>query len=144
MIPQCYPCKTVWKQGQSGNAKGRPRVGDSLAARVRATVDPDELIAAVVAVMRDPYAKAADRLRAAELLGSRGWGTPPSTLTIDATVTPAASANEAPAAVMTTRRLRTAIGTSVTDRHDRATTGCTDSRYVVTLRPTVGACALRE
>ena len=35
---------SAWKPGQSGNPKGRPRTGNALAERVRALVDPDEIV----------------------------------------------------------------------------------------------------
>jgi hypothetical protein len=67
---------TKWLKGQSGNPKGRPRRGDTLAEAVRQAVDPGEVASFLAAVMRDPTAPLVQRLAAAGQLADRGWGRP--------------------------------------------------------------------
>jgi hypothetical protein len=62
----------MWKPGETGNAGGRL---SHLARRVRqATRDGRDLVAFLVKVMNNPKERTRDRLHAAELLLSRGWG----------------------------------------------------------------------
>jgi hypothetical protein len=74
-----------WKPGQSGNPKGRPRTGMSLAERVRALVDPDEMIAAMLAIARDKKKPDATRMAAWGWLADRGFQRPPAPLQIEST-----------------------------------------------------------
>jgi hypothetical protein len=63
-----------WHPGQSGNPGGRM---SALARRVRqATHDGQDLVDFLVAVASDPSERTRDRLHAAEMLLSRGWGRP--------------------------------------------------------------------
>lgn len=64
-------------KGQASlNPNGRPPRGLSLAEHVRRAVDPDELIAFLLGIMRSSTAREADRLAAAGMLADRGWGKP--------------------------------------------------------------------
>jgi Family of unknown function (DUF5681) len=60
--------------GQSGNPGGRPRgLGSLIREQTR---HGEDLVSFVVSVLRDPRAKAADRLAAATWLADRGFGRP--------------------------------------------------------------------
>ena len=63
-----------FRKGQTGNAGGRPR---GLAATVRETCDLDALLGVLLSIMTDTSARAADRIRSAELLLDRGWSKAP-------------------------------------------------------------------
>ena len=78
-----------WKAGQSGNSRGRPKLGHALAEQVRALCDPTEIAAFLVSVMKGPHWRIADRMAAAKELLDRGWGKAIVTSEIDATVTTA-------------------------------------------------------
>src|SRR5262245_52049180 len=72
--------------GPSLNPRGRPKRGDALAERVRAAVDPDELIATLKQLASNPGAKAEVRLKAIAELLDRGWGKAIATTEVDAKV----------------------------------------------------------
>lgn len=74
--------------GPSLNPAGRPKRGTSLAERVRWIVDPDEIVAFLLGVVRDGKAKLEARLVAASQLLDRGWGKPLSTVDLAITGTP--------------------------------------------------------
>jgi hypothetical protein len=63
-----------FRPGQTGNAGGRPK---GLAATVREATDLDGLLAVLLGIIGDATCRAADRIRAAELLLDRGWGKAP-------------------------------------------------------------------
>lgn len=60
-----------FRKGQTGNAGGRPK---GLAATVREATDLDHLLSMLLGIVSDPGCRAADRIRASELLLDRGWG----------------------------------------------------------------------
>jgi hypothetical protein len=68
-LPQFQP-------GQSGNPGGRPKLGVALAEKVRkATKDGNAIVKLLVEIAEGGLeAKISDRLAAAEMLLSRGWG----------------------------------------------------------------------
>ena len=65
-----------FQPGQSGNPGGRPKLGVALAEKVRkATKEGNTLIRLLVEIADGGLeAKISDRLAAAEMLLSRGWG----------------------------------------------------------------------
>ena len=65
-----------FQPGQSGNPGGRPKLGVALAEKVRkATKDGNTLIRLLVEIADGGQeAKISDRLAAADMLLSRGWG----------------------------------------------------------------------
>jgi hypothetical protein len=67
----------LWKPGQCGNPKGRPRASVTI-EQVRATARAalPGVLRTVVAIAKDEHAKDSDRLRAAQLLLLYGFGTP--------------------------------------------------------------------
>src|SRR4051794_33270844 len=60
-----------FRKGRTGNAGGRPK---GLAATVREVTDLDQLLSMLVGIVSDTNSRAADRIRACELLLDRGWG----------------------------------------------------------------------
>lgn len=65
-----------WREGASGNPRGRPRRGDALAEAIRAEVSPQELIAVAREVIADKKAPASVKLQAATFLAERGYARP--------------------------------------------------------------------
>jgi len=65
-----------FQPGQSGNPGGRPKLGVALAEKVRkATKDGNAIVKLLVEIAEGGLeAKISDRLAAAEMLLSRGWG----------------------------------------------------------------------
>ena len=65
-----------FQPGQSGNPGGRPKLGVALADKVRkATKDGNTIVKLLVQIAEGGLeAKISDRLAAAEMLLSRGWG----------------------------------------------------------------------
>lgn len=73
------------------NPRGRPRKGASLAERVRALVDPDELIELLLTTARSEDTPYRERLQAASMLWDRGWGRPLQQTELDIRVTTSAT-----------------------------------------------------
>lgn len=63
-----------WKPGQSGNPGGRPKLDPEFKRSVQALCP--EAVAVLVEVMRDKHAQASARVKAAEAILNRGYGTP--------------------------------------------------------------------
>ena len=70
----------LWKPGQSGNPKGRPRSGLAFAERVRERIDPDLVIDLALRVAADETISAERRLEALLPLIDRGFIKPPTTI----------------------------------------------------------------
>ena len=71
---------TAWKQGQSGNPSGRPKVDGHVRELARRyTMDAIETL---VKIMHDGNETGSARVRAAECILSRGWGQPPAALEV--------------------------------------------------------------
>src|SRR5687767_5866651 len=109
-----------FKPGQSGNPKGAPKRGCSLAMLVREKTDGGGLVLDVVLrILLDEAAANKDRLRAAEILLDRGHGRPLQTVEIDAKTevvdSRAVSSAERGARV---RALLEAAGVAVTEKAD--------------------------
>ena len=77
-----------FQPGQSGNPGGRPKLGVALAEKVRkATKDGNTLIRLLVEIADGGQeAKLSDRLAAADMLLSRGWGKSVSQIEVTADV----------------------------------------------------------
>lgn len=75
-----------WAPGTSGNPRGRPRLGDALAERVRRRVDLDKLIDVLYAQVDDRGIAPADRKAAAKELLDRGWGKAVETSVVEANI----------------------------------------------------------
>jgi Family of unknown function (DUF5681) len=65
-----------FRPGQSGNPGGRPK-GLAKATRELVGEDGMALVELWLEIAMDPLCRAADRLRASELLADRGWGKAP-------------------------------------------------------------------
>lgn len=70
-----------WKAGQTGNSKGRPRSGHSLAEAIRRKVDPDQFVDDLVKIAHTSPSDQT-RLRAMEMLMERGWKKPAQTIEV--------------------------------------------------------------
>jgi hypothetical protein len=70
----------------SGNPRGRPRLGTSLAERVREVVDPGQIFEFLQSTVFDSKARLDIRVKAAEVLLDRGWGKPVQTIDVEASV----------------------------------------------------------
>jgi hypothetical protein len=70
----------LWKPGQSGNPKGRPRSGLAFAERVRERIDPDMIIDLAMRVAEDETLSVKTRLEALWPLIDRGFLKPPTTI----------------------------------------------------------------
>lgn len=66
--------KTAFKPGQSGNPSGRPKMPDNLREAIRAACPA--AVELLVSIVTDTDVRAADRLKAAEILLERGYGKP--------------------------------------------------------------------
>jgi hypothetical protein len=73
------------------NPRGRPPRGTSLAERVRAAIDPGEIIDFLDSVWRDSQHRIETRVAAASQVLDRGWGRPMQSVELDATFTAAAA-----------------------------------------------------
>lgn len=71
----------AWKKGQSGNAKGRPRTGHSLAEAIRRKCDPETFVAELLKIAQTSPSDQT-RLRAMEMLMERGWKKPAQVLEV--------------------------------------------------------------
>lgn len=70
-----------WKKGQSGNSKGRPRSGHSLADAIRRKVDPEQFVEELLKIAATSPSDQT-RLRAMEMLMERGWKKPAQTIEV--------------------------------------------------------------
>jgi hypothetical protein len=71
----------AWKKGETGNAKGRPKNGNSLAEAIRRTVDPDEVVRKLMKIAEDSPSDQT-KLRALEILLERGYKKPAQVLEV--------------------------------------------------------------
>lgn len=70
-----------WRPGQSGNPGGRPKGAAGLAALIRdLTNDGRKLVDVAMKIVDSPKTADKDRIRALELLFSRGYGAPIQTI----------------------------------------------------------------
>lgn len=65
----------AWKKGETGNAKGRPRTGNSLAEAIRRRIDPDLYIDKLWEIAESSPSDQT-RLRALEMLSTAGYKRP--------------------------------------------------------------------
>lgn len=65
----------AWKKGESGNLKGRPRSGNSLAEAIRRKLDPDDVVEKLWEIAQTSPSDQT-RLRAMEILLSSGYKKP--------------------------------------------------------------------
>jgi hypothetical protein len=66
-----------WKPGQSGNPKGRPKLGLSLAEAIRRRISSDEIAEDLIKLHKEGY------IHATILLVEHGWGRAPMHLVLD-------------------------------------------------------------
>jgi hypothetical protein len=71
----------AWKKGESGNAKGRPRSGNSLAEAIRRNLDPDDVYKSLKDIA-DNSPSDQTRLRALEMLMGFGYKKPAQVLEV--------------------------------------------------------------
>ena len=71
---------SLWKPGQSGNPRGRPKAPEDIAALCR--IHTVEAIDVILETMRQKTHK--DRFQAAQALLDRGWGRPKQQLEVSA------------------------------------------------------------
>ena len=65
----------VWKKGESGNPKGRPRKGNALAEIIRARIDPTEMVDQVWRLATESTSEVT-RMSALSWLADRGYRRP--------------------------------------------------------------------
>lgn len=73
---------TSWKPGQSGNPKGRPKSGESLAETLRTAVSPKALLDRMK-WLADNAESETVRFHAISWLAERGWGKAPQVVTVN-------------------------------------------------------------
>jgi hypothetical protein len=73
---------TAWKPGQSGNPKGRPKSGESLAEALRGAVSPKALLDRMK-WLADHAESETVRFHAISWLAERGWGKAPQVVTVN-------------------------------------------------------------
>ena len=78
----------LWKPGQSGNPKGRPKSKHALSEAIRERVDPNELIDRAMVILRDPTTPSAVFVQVWTMLAAQGWAKPPAAASLEVTVTP--------------------------------------------------------
>ncbi len=80
----------LWKPGQSGNPKGRTKSKHALSEAIRAGVEPTEMVALALGILRSPTAAASVKIQMWQALADRGWARPPAEreLTVTTNVTP--------------------------------------------------------
>ncbi len=71
----------TWKKGETGNMKGRPRSGTSLAEVIRRKVDPEKMVEELEKIATESPSEQT-RMRAIELLMERGWKKPAQVLEV--------------------------------------------------------------
>lgn len=71
---------TRFKPGQSGNPDGRPKIPPELREAARAAAP--EALQVLVGIMLNIASREADRIRAAELVLNRAYGTPPASVEV--------------------------------------------------------------
>lgn len=74
-MSQKKPHAGLWKKGQSGNPKGRPRRGNALAEAIRRYCDPQELVAVVYKMATESLSETT-KLAACEWLAKNGYEKP--------------------------------------------------------------------
>ena len=83
-----------WAKGMpSPNPHGRPRNGRGLAEAIKAGVDPGELVAFALGVLRDAAVPVSVRVQMWQALADRGWTRPPAQLQIETSQAPALPAD---------------------------------------------------
>lgn len=80
----------LWKPGQSGNIKGRPKSKHTLSEAIRAGIDPAEMVTIALGILRSPTIPASVKIQMWQVLSDRGWSKPPAQreLTVSVAATP--------------------------------------------------------
>lgn len=73
----------LWKPGQSGNPRGRPKGTVTLGRRVRERVEPEQLVAWFIAVWNGDIKPSKEQETAATWITERGWGKAPNFMPIE-------------------------------------------------------------